>query len=299
MSVGFAGTPAFARDGRSRVARSTPGFAVPLVLTQPDRPRGRGLKLVPSPVKALALARRHRRSAQPATLATRCGARDAARRRRSTCSSSPPTDSSCRRAVLDWPRHGCLNVHASLLPRWRGAAPIQRALLAGDARDRASRSCRWTRGSTPARCSMPSAFRSARATRRHARARSSPRWARARWSTCLQRLARGRPRRAGRRSRPTAPPMRRRSARPKPPSTGARRAATIDRQVRAFDPVPGAATLLAGETRQGLAGAAGGRPTRGAAPGTVLAADGDGHRRRLRRRRAARSRSCSPRAAGG
>ena len=55
-------------------------------------------------------------------------------------------------AVLAWPRHGCLNIHASLLPRWRGAAPIQRAILAGD-RTTGITSCRWTRAWTPGRSS--------------------------------------------------------------------------------------------------------------------------------------------------
>jgi methionyl-tRNA formyltransferase len=100
------------------------------VLTQPDRPRGRGLKLEASPVKALALA--HGLAVlQPPTLKT-----EEAR----APVTAVPVDvlvvaaygHILPRAILDWPTHGGINIHASLLPRWRGAAPIQRALLAGD-----------------------------------------------------------------------------------------------------------------------------------------------------------------------
>ena len=103
------------------------------MLTQPDRPRGRGLRA--GAVAGQAAGARN--AASPCCSRRRCATRGAraplVARRRSTCSWWPPTDSSCRRPILAWPRHGCLNVHASLLPRWRGAAPIQRALLAGDA----------------------------------------------------------------------------------------------------------------------------------------------------------------------
>ena len=130
MRIGFAGTPAFAGSG----ARGDPRrrLRVSLVLTRPDRPHGRGMKLEPGPVKALAAARRIP-VLQPASL------KDAAHAR--TPGSPPPARCARGRrlwadpaqALLDWPRHGCINIHASLLPRWRGAAPIQRALLAGDA----------------------------------------------------------------------------------------------------------------------------------------------------------------------
>ena len=129
MRVGFAGTPAFAAAVLGSLQDA--GFAVALVLTQPDRPRGRGLNLVPSPVKRVALDGGIP-VYEPATLAT-----DAAR----APILANPLDVLVVAAyglilppaVLAWPRHGCVNVHASLLPRWRGAAPIQRALLAGDA----------------------------------------------------------------------------------------------------------------------------------------------------------------------
>ena len=129
MRVGFAGTPAFAATALAALLAR--GFDVPLVLTQPDRPSGRGLKDVPQPVKVLA-AGRGLPLLQPATLKT-----DEAR----AALLAIPLDVLVVAAyglllppaVLAWPVHGCINIHASLLPRWRGAAPIQRALLAGDA----------------------------------------------------------------------------------------------------------------------------------------------------------------------
>ncbi len=128
MRVGFAGTPAFAATMLCALVEA--GFAVPIVLTQPDRPKGRGLQRQPSPVKALALER-GLATLQPATLKSD-------RDRASLV--AVPVDVLVVAAyglilppaVLAWPRYGCLNVHASLLPRWRGAAPIQRAILAGD-----------------------------------------------------------------------------------------------------------------------------------------------------------------------
>ncbi len=129
LRVGFAGTPDFAATALSAVLAA--GFPVPIVLTQPDRPQGRGLRLTPSPVKALALA--HGIPVlQPPTLKTPEGRAEALAVRLDVLVVAayglilPP-------AVLAWPRHGGINIHASRLPRWRGAAPIQRALLAGDA----------------------------------------------------------------------------------------------------------------------------------------------------------------------
>src|SRR5437762_8302265 len=128
MRVGFAGTPAFAACILAAIAEAR--HTIPLCLTQPDRPKGRGLHRLASPVKTLA-RNRAIPVAQPSTLKT-AEAR------------SPlvqiPLDVLVVAAyglllpqeVLDWPRLGCLNVHASLLPRWRGAAPIERAIESGD-----------------------------------------------------------------------------------------------------------------------------------------------------------------------
>ena len=127
MKLVFAGTPEFAATSLSALLEA--GYEIALVLTQPDRPAGRGLKLQPSPVKRLAQAR-ELALLQPAALdapavAAIREARPAAMVVAAYGLIVPP-------ALLGAPARGCLNVHASLLPRWRGAAPIQRALLAGD-----------------------------------------------------------------------------------------------------------------------------------------------------------------------
>src|SRR6478736_4818636 len=136
LRVIFAGTPEFARVALERLQGA--GFTIPLVLTQPDRPAGRGMKLQASPVKRFALE--HGLSvAQPRSL---------------RLDGKYPDDAAVAKLaideagaevmvvaayglilpqwVLDAPRLGCLNIHASLLPRWRGAAPIHRAIEAGD-----------------------------------------------------------------------------------------------------------------------------------------------------------------------
>jgi len=126
-SIAFAGTPQFAVPTLHAIVAA--GARVPLVLTQPDRPAGRGRRLTASPVKESA-----------STLGLPLAQPESLR--------APAELPSCERPDvlvviayglllprrwLDWPRLGCINLHASLLPRWRGAAPIQRAVLAGDA----------------------------------------------------------------------------------------------------------------------------------------------------------------------
>ena len=138
MRAAFAGTPVFARVALERLHAA--GFAIPLVLTQPDRPAGRGLKLAPSPVNAFALD--HRIDlAQPRGLRLdgrfaddATAARDALEAARPDVLVVAAYGLILPRWALDAPRLGCLNIHASLLPRWRGAAPVQRAIEAGDAR---------------------------------------------------------------------------------------------------------------------------------------------------------------------
>lgn len=127
-SIIFAGTPDFAAASLQAIVAA--GFDVPLVLTQPDRPSGRGMKQQSSPVKQLALSL-ELDIQQPTSL------------------KDPDIQAHIRaihadvmvvaayglllpQSVLTIPRYGCLNIHASLLPRWRGAAPIQRAIEAGD-----------------------------------------------------------------------------------------------------------------------------------------------------------------------
>jgi len=133
----FAGTPEFARVALAQL--HSHGHEIALVLTQPDRPAGRGLKLQASPVKQFALD--HGIAvAQPRSL--RLDGKypqDAAAARAALAAAQ--ADAMVVAAyglilpqwVLELPAQGCFNIHASLLPRWRGAAPIQRALEAGDA----------------------------------------------------------------------------------------------------------------------------------------------------------------------
>ncbi|MBI5461510.1 MAG: methionyl-tRNA formyltransferase [Gammaproteobacteria bacterium] len=129
MRIVFAGTPEFAVP-TLRVLLASP-HPVVAVYTQPDRPAGRGRKLRASPVKELALEHGIPVE-QPLTLKT-------AEAQATLASYAPDLmvvvayGLILPQTVLDLPRHGCVNVHASLLPRWRGAAPIQRAILAGDA----------------------------------------------------------------------------------------------------------------------------------------------------------------------
>ncbi|MGD9832231.1 MAG: methionyl-tRNA formyltransferase [Piscinibacter sp.] len=137
MRVVFAGTPEFAAVALQRLHEA--GFTIPLVLTQPDRPAGRGLKLQASPVKAFALT--HGIAvAQPRGLKLDGKyADDAAAAREALQAARPDVMVVAAYGlilppwVLELPRLGCLNIHASLLPRWRGAAPIHRAIEAGDA----------------------------------------------------------------------------------------------------------------------------------------------------------------------
>ena len=128
LRIVFAGTPEFAATSLAALLKSS--HQVVGVYTQPDRPAGRGRKLTPSPVKQLALDN-GLAVYQPNSLKT---------------PEAQAVLAECRadimvvvayglllpQAVLDIPRLGCVNVHGSLLPRWRGAAPVQRAIEAGD-----------------------------------------------------------------------------------------------------------------------------------------------------------------------
>lgn len=128
MKIIFAGTPEFAVPALA--ALIVAGHEIVLVLTQPDRPAGRGMKLKASPVKELAL-QHHLQVFQPETLKTpEVQARIA--EVHADVMIVAAYGLIIPQAVLDLPKKGCLNIHASLLPRWRGAAPIQRALLEGD-----------------------------------------------------------------------------------------------------------------------------------------------------------------------
>lgn len=129
LKIIFAGTPHFAEKALQALLDQQANVVA--VLTQPDRPAGRGMQLKPSPVKQLAL--QHGLTVlQPQSL------RDADIQQqlaayRADVMVVVAYGLILPQAVLQTPRLGCLNIHASLLPRWRGAAPIQRAILAGDA----------------------------------------------------------------------------------------------------------------------------------------------------------------------
>ena len=125
----FAGTPDFAAQALRAIAAA--GFEIPLVFTQPDRPKGRGMQLQASPVKQAALEL-GLTIAQPASLRHE-EAQALLRAQNADVMVVAAYGLILPQAVLDTPAHGCLNIHASLLPRWRGAAPIQRAIEAGDA----------------------------------------------------------------------------------------------------------------------------------------------------------------------
>lgn len=136
LKVVFAGTPEFARLAYEAIVEA--GFEVPLVLTQPDRPAGRGMKLQASSVKQEAL-KQGAEVLQPMSLRLDGKYPEQAQEAKEILEALRP-DVMVVAAyglilpqwVLDLPKYGCLNIHASLLPRWRGAAPIQRAIEAGD-----------------------------------------------------------------------------------------------------------------------------------------------------------------------
>ena len=136
MHITFAGTPEFARVALEQL--HVAGHEIALVLSQPDRPAGRGLKLQASPVKQWALAH-NIPVAQPRSLRLdgkfpddALAARTAIDAARADVMVVAAYGLILPQWVLDTPRLGCLNIHASLLPRWRGAAPIHRAIEAGD-----------------------------------------------------------------------------------------------------------------------------------------------------------------------
>ncbi len=128
MKVIFAGTPEFARQALAAIIAA--GHEVVLVLTQPDRPSGRGMKLTPSPVKVE--AENHGIPVcQPEKLKDPAS-HEPIRTAGADVMVVAAYGLILPQAVLDIPKLGCFNIHASLLPRWRGAAPIQRAIEAGD-----------------------------------------------------------------------------------------------------------------------------------------------------------------------
>jgi methionyl-tRNA formyltransferase len=247
------------------------GYTIPLVLTRPDRPHGRGLRLAPSPVKAFATAH-GLRVEQPATL------RDPAVR-------APllevPLDVLVvaayglilPRAVLDWPRHGCINIHASLLPRWRGAAPIARAVEAGDSRSGVS-IMQMDEGldTGPVLAEVPVDI-TAGETAGTLHDKLAPIGAKA-LVDVLGVLARGEP--LAPRPQPDEGVTYARKVEPAEAAVDWRLpAVVVDRRIRAFDPVPGAHARWNGErVKVGGSSLVGGSSD--LAPGTVAAVDEPG-----------------------
>src|SRR5262249_34231140 len=128
MNIAFMGTPEFAVPALEALVAA--GHKLIAVYTQPPRPAGRGYREQPSPVQRAA-------EAQGLALRTPKSLRDAAAQRefkalRADLAVVAAYGLILPKAILDSPLRGCLNIHASLLPRWRGAAPIQRAIEAGD-----------------------------------------------------------------------------------------------------------------------------------------------------------------------
>ncbi|MDD9891446.1 MAG: methionyl-tRNA formyltransferase [Gammaproteobacteria bacterium] len=128
LRIVFAGTPAFAAAHLSAILQSQ--HEIVAVYTQPDRPSGRGKKPTPSPVKQLALDN-HLEIHQPFSLRSKDEHKHLAELHADVMV-IVAYGLILPQEILEIPRYGCINVHASLLPRWRGAAPIERALLAGD-----------------------------------------------------------------------------------------------------------------------------------------------------------------------
>jgi methionyl-tRNA formyltransferase len=128
MRLIFAGTPDFAAIALKALVEA--GHDIALVLTQPDRPSGRGLRLEPSTVKKYA-QKQMLMVEQPLTLKTP-DTHVLIAAAKADIMIVAAYGLILPKAILDLPRLGCINIHASLLPRWRGAAPIQRAILAGD-----------------------------------------------------------------------------------------------------------------------------------------------------------------------
>ncbi len=129
MKIVFAGTPEFASQALEALINA--GHRIELVLTQPDKPSGRGMKLTPCPVKNLALGR-GLELIQPASLKKDLKAREAIASTNADLMVVAAYGIIIPGEILEIPRYGAINLHASILPRWRGAAPIQRAIMAGD-----------------------------------------------------------------------------------------------------------------------------------------------------------------------
>jgi methionyl-tRNA formyltransferase len=273
LRIAFAGTPEFAATALAAILDA--GWTVPMVLTQPDRPAGRGLKNLPSAVKALALSH-GLPVAQPRGLRLdgkfAPEAQVAAEQLRAAAPDVLVVAAYgliLPRWVLALPRLGCLNIHGSLLPRWRGAAPIHRAIEAGDAQTGITimqMDEGLDTGAMLSRQAEPIRQDDTTATLHDRLATLGGRMI----VTCLQDAAVG--------ALQTTPQPEagvtyaRKIAKSESAIDWTASATAIERRVRAFDPFPGASFQCAGETvklwqAQALPAAP------GAPPGTVLEVD--------------------------
>ena len=272
MRIIFAGTPEFAVPGLA--ALITAGHDLVSVYTQPDRPAGRGRVIQPSPVKAFALT--HGIPVrQPESLKRDRAAIAALRDLGADLMVVIAYGLLLPTAVLAAPRLGCLNVHASLLPRWRGAAPIQRALLAGDPQSGVcimGMDAGLDTGPVYHRISIPL---DPRETGGGLHDKLAVLGARA-LLEALPGIADG-----SRGAEPQDPGLAtyaHKLSKEESAIDWTQPALAIDRQVRAFDPRPVAQTQFQGEPLRIWSAQAADAPTTQAAPGTVVGADRTGIR---------------------
>jgi methionyl-tRNA formyltransferase len=278
MRVIFAGTPEFARTALEQLHGA--GHEIALVLTQPDRPAGRGMKLQASPVKQYALE--HGIAvAQPRSLRLDGKFPDDAAVAKSAIEAAR-ADAMVVAAyglilphwVLDQPRLGCLNIHASLLPRWRGAAPIHRAIEAGDAQTGVTIMQMDSGLDTGAMLLVePVAIDPQETT-----ASLHDKLAALGGTMIVQALRQA----AAGALRAVAQPAQgvtyaHKIEKAEAALEWSRPAAVLERKIRAFDPFPGASSTIGGEALK-IWGAhlESGLDTQGTAPGTILAVDGSG-----------------------
>lgn len=276
MRIAFAGTPEFARAGLERLHAA--GHEIALVLCQPDRPAGRGMKTEPAPVKAFALA--HGIAvAQPRGLRLDGRFADEAAAARLALETAAPEAIVVAAYglilpawVLDLPRLGCINIHASLLPRWRGAAPIQRAIEAGDAETGVTlmqMDAGLDTGPMLLTATTPIAAEETSAT-------LLPRLAALGGELVVRGLADLAAGRLVARPQPEAGvTYAAKIAKAEAAIDWRQPAEAIERRLRAFDPFPGARGTVGGDTITCWRGAVRPLPVGTAAPGQVVAASGD------------------------
>ena len=275
MRLAFAGTPEFARVALERLIDA--GFEVGLVLSQPDRPSGRGMKTLPSPVKALAIERGIA-VAQPRGLRLDGRfAEDAAGARAALAVAAPEAIVVAAYGLIlpPWllalPRHGCINIHASLLPRWRGAAPIQRAIEAGDSETGVTLMQMDAGLDTGAiLLAAPTPIRTDETT-----ATLQSRLAGLGAELAIQGLRAAAEGRLSARAQPeTGATYAAKIAKAEATIDWRQAATVIERRLRAFDPFPGARSVLEGESITCWSGVV--RPAARGAPGEIVDLDSGG-----------------------